>query len=283
MFEKCGPVLRRRSVDNVLEEIKQVGRDFPPLRLIRFADDTFVHHADDWIREFADKYPRQIGVPFYCLMRSNTLTGETARLLAQAGCRAIGMSIECGNEALRNDVLHRGLTDSQVRSSFALAEEYGIRTYASTMLGIPGGRIEDDYDSLDFVRRMGPTAPIFTICTPYHGTDIWRMCVEHGYVDESSQDAGRIGEAQTLRCFSPRERAIQERACYLGPLYCTAPKWLAPAVRAAIRGPFPRLMARYAGFTYTAWRTATRIFPQAIPRTPVGLLRIGLDSVRYLL
>ncbi len=283
MFKECGPVLRRRSVDNVLEEIEQVRRDFPPLRLVRFADDTFAHQADDWTREFADKYPRRIGVPFYCLMRSNTLTEETARLLARAGCQAIGMSIESGSEVLRNEVLHRGLTDNQVRNSFALAEQFGIRTYASTMLGIPGGRIEDDFDSLDFVRRMGPTAPIFTICTPYHGTDIWRKCVERGYVDESAPDAGRIGEAGTLRCFTPQERAIQQRACYLGPLYCTSPKWLAPAVMAAIRGPFPRVLARYAGFTYTACSTAIKIFPQAIPRNPMGLLRIGLDSVRHLL
>jgi hypothetical protein len=66
-------------------------------------------------------------------------------------------------------------------------------------------------------------------------------------------------------------------------MYCTSPDWLAPVIRALIRGPFPKGLARYAGFTYTAYRIATRIFPQAIPRTPMGLVRIGMDSVRYLL
>ena len=42
-------------------------------------------------------------------------------------------------------------------------------------------------------------------------------------------------------------------------------------------------LARYLGHTYTAYRISTRIFPQAIPWTPMAFLRIGLDSVRFLL
>jgi hypothetical protein len=109
------------------------------------------------------------------------------------------------------------------------------------------------------------------------------MCLERGYLDESASDAGRVGEEGTLRCFTPRERSIQARACYLGPMYCTAPNWLAPVIRALIRGPFPKELARYIGFSYTAYRISTRIFPQAIPRTPMGFIRIGLDSVRFLI
>lgn len=283
MFKQCGPVLRRRSVDNVLDEIDQVRREFPPLRLVRFADDTFAHRVDDWLLEFAEKYPRRIGVPFYCLMRSNTLTEETARLLAGAGCQSIGMSVESGDETLRNVVLRRNLTDKLVRESFAIAEKYRITTYACTMLGIPGSTLEDDFRSLDFVRDLQPSAPIFALCTPFTGTDIWRECVKKGWLPESGADSARFHEATELSCFTPREREVQLRACYLGSLYTMAPGWAAPLVRAMIRGPFPMTLARYLGHTYTAYRISTRIFPQAIPWTPMAFLRIGLDSVRFLL
>jgi hypothetical protein len=143
--------------------------------------------------------------------------------------------------------------------------------------------MEDDFTSLDFVRHVGMSAPIFTICKPYKGTDMWRMCVERGYLDESDADVGRIGEPGRLRCFTPREQAIQERACYLGPLYCMSPDWLARILAAIIRAPLPRLPLRYIGFGYTSWHAARTIFPQAIPRSPAGFFRLALDSVRYII
>ena len=80
MFRGCGKLLRRRSVANVIAEIQGVMAEHPPVRFIRFADDTFAHRADAWLEEFAESYSREIKVPFYCLMRSNTMNDDTAGL-----------------------------------------------------------------------------------------------------------------------------------------------------------------------------------------------------------
>ena len=41
-----------------------------------------------------------------------------------------------------------------------------MRVFANTMLGIPGTNLKDDLHSLEFARRVRPTAPPLTNCFP---------------------------------------------------------------------------------------------------------------------
>ena len=281
LFQECGPIARRRSVDNVIEELLWLKKERPPLKIVRFCDDTFAHRVDAWLEEFCEKYPARIGVPFYCTMRSNTLTEDTARLLAKAGCTAIGMPIESAVERVRNQILHRNLSDAQVIASYAVARKYGLRTFVCAMVGIPGSTIEDDFRSLEFVRSIGPSAPFFFICTPYRGTEMWREAVACGDLDADTDPMVSFGTMSVLKCFTAAEKAVQVRMLHLGPLYCAGPGLARPLIRRLIRGPFPLWLAHAVGRPYGMYRIATRIIREAIPRTPGALFRIAVDSVRY--
>ncbi len=94
MFRGCGKIVRRRTVDHVLAEMKEVLTKAPHIRLIKISDDTFAHVVDDWLITFLTRYKREINLPFYCLMRSNTLSKEMARLLKEAGCVSVCMAVE---------------------------------------------------------------------------------------------------------------------------------------------------------------------------------------------
>ncbi|MGN7612770.1 B12-binding domain-containing radical SAM protein [Magnetococcales bacterium HHB-1] len=126
MFKGGGRKLfRRRSVDHLLLEIKQVKAKYPTMRMVRFADDVFVmSRRNAWLEEFAERYPKEVGIPFYCLIRSNSLTEDVAQLLAKAGCRSISMSIEAGESRVRNEVLKRNMPDEMMHQSFSLARNY---------------------------------------------------------------------------------------------------------------------------------------------------------------
>jgi len=282
MFRGCGPILRRRSVENVLEEIEYMGRHYPPMRLVRFTDDTFAHGVDPWLEEFCEKYPRRIGLPFYCLMRSNTLTEDTARLLKQAGCHAVSMSIESGSEAIRNGILGRSLTDERVRESFAIAKRYGLRTFASTMLAIPGTSLKEDFESLEFVRRLKPTAPLFPIWTPYRGTQMWQQAVDAGLLDTGADVANWFNGASALNCYTPEEKNTQLRICFVGPLYVNAPRFLQPLLLRLIKSRIPIGLMLPPLAIYVTYRISTRIFPQGIPRSPSGLFHMIVETVKYM-
>ena len=126
--------MRRRSVDDLLAEIKEVAQHYPVARFVRFADDVFVvNKEDEWLEEFAERYPKEIGLPFYCLIRCNALTENVARLLKKAGCKSFSMSIEAGSERVRNDIMKRNMPDAMVRHAFALARKYGINAWGNSI------------------------------------------------------------------------------------------------------------------------------------------------------
>jgi radical SAM superfamily enzyme YgiQ (UPF0313 family) len=70
LYLRQGKVLRRRSVDHLIEEIQWVMSNYP-LKMIRFGDDNFVDGETAWFTEFVEKYKKKINLPFYCLIRPN--------------------------------------------------------------------------------------------------------------------------------------------------------------------------------------------------------------------
>ena len=63
---------RQRSVDNVIEEVNAVRARYP-LEFVVFVDDTFVV-SREWLAEFAEKFSREVGLPFFCNTRANLVT-----------------------------------------------------------------------------------------------------------------------------------------------------------------------------------------------------------------
>lgn len=281
MYQGCGPIMRRRSVENLLAEIDYVRAKFPPVRFIRFFDDIFALQVDDWLEEFAEKYPKRIGVPFYCLMRPNVFTEDAAKLLKKAGCYSVSMAVEAGTERIRNDILNRRLSDETMQNVFRLARKYGLRTYGNTMVAVPGTTIEDDFQSLDFTRSLGLSVPTFSVCSPSRGTKLAQYAIDNGYIEADAELLTKFSAMSPLNTYTDEEKKIQARIACLGTMYCTVPGFLRSLVRRMISGPFPLAVARKIGFTFTVFRIATRLFPHAIPKNPVTMAKVAIDGIRY--
>jgi len=261
MFKDCGPLLRRRSVNNLLTEVEDTLKRYPPVRFIRFFDDTFSLTVDDWLREFAEEYPKRIGIPFYCLMRPNTFTE--------------------GSEPIRNGILKRGLSDAEMRRAFDLAKKYNLHTYGNTMVGIPGTTLEDDMHSMNFTRSLGLTVPTFSVCSPSRGTELADYAIEHGYMPPDADFITRFSAMSPLNTYTLKEKKIQARIACLGTFYCTVPRVMLPFARALITGPIPLWLAQKLGFSFAVFRIATRLFPHAIPKNPITILQVAWDGIRY--
>lgn len=70
---------RQQSVDHVTEDIRRVRARYP-LEFVVFVDDAFVQ-SNEWLAEFAEKYPRQIGLPFF-----SAILGPTWSPSSRCGC-----------------------------------------------------------------------------------------------------------------------------------------------------------------------------------------------------
>lgn len=103
-FGKKGS-LRRRSVDQVLEELIWAKTHLPINRVL-FYDDVFTVNPR-WLQEFLPRYRDAVGLPFWCYTYPTTHNPEILSWLKDAGCDSITMGIQSGSPTVLREHFSR--------------------------------------------------------------------------------------------------------------------------------------------------------------------------------
>jgi anaerobic magnesium-protoporphyrin IX monomethyl ester cyclase len=271
VYRGKGRRLRQMSVDRVIEEVKSVQARYP-MQFVVFLDDLFIVHAE-WLRELAVKFPRQVGLPFFCNVRANLVTREKIDLLRQAGCASVGMGLETGNPRLRNDILKRNLSDEQIVEASRLAREAGIQLLTTNMLGLPGGSLALDFETLALNHVCRPAYANAFLYQPYPRTELGEYARENGHVEGSLDDIDPSAwERSVLRFATPAEKRQIENFNKLFALAVEWP-WLTGLVRQLIKLP-PNALFRLAYKVWKGYAIKNRIHPyRPSTREFVGTVR----------
>jgi len=174
---------RKRSVSHIIEEVKQVRAKYP-LRMVHFVDDIF-NIKTSWLEEFADRWPKEVGLPFDCILMANMTTDHHIALLKKAGCIYTRIAIEAANDHIRNQVYKKNTTRQQLVNAASYIKKHGIRLGSLNMIGAPGSTIEDEFDTLDLNIECQVDHPLVSLLQPYPMTDINDMTSQMGYATDS--------------------------------------------------------------------------------------------------
>jgi len=226
LYSGCpGKIVRRYSVDYVIEDIKRVKERWP-LSCVKFQDDIFSFKVDEWLEEFCKKYKKEIDLPFFILNRCDLLTEDMVKLLKYAGCRTISMSIEAGNPEVRHHLLKRKMTDKQIIDAHLLCEKYGIATFTNGIFGLPDTTHEDDVATLDLSLKSRVTWGEFSVLYPYPKTELGDYVIEKGYyVPDFDHMHTSCQNRSMLSCFTERQKDIQMNFAMLASVVVVFP-WL---------------------------------------------------------
>jgi anaerobic magnesium-protoporphyrin IX monomethyl ester cyclase len=258
IYRGKGKRLRQMSVGRVVEEVRWVQERYP-VQFLVFLDDLFIVHTD-WMRELAERFPREVGLPFFCNVRANLVTSEKMELLRQAGCVSVGMGLETGNPGLRNDLLKRNLSDEQIVEASGLVREAGMQLLTTNMLGLPGGSLENDFETLALNHVCKPAYANGFLYQPYPRTELGDYAREHGHVEGSLDDIDPSAwERSVLRFSSPAEKRQIENLNKLFALAVEWP-WLASLVWRLIKLP-PNPLFRLAYKLWKGYAIKNRIHP----------------------
>ena len=152
VFAGKGAYVRKMPVQKIIQEIREVRKQYP-VKSIHFSDDTFVLNRQ-WVIDFCKIYKRKVGIPFSCNVRADLVNEPLVRVLRTAGCHAVSFGVESGNEAIRNRVLHKNISDNTILRAVDILRKYNIRFLTTNMVGVPGETIESVYDTIRFNRRI---------------------------------------------------------------------------------------------------------------------------------
>jgi len=254
IYRGMGPIFNRYSVKRLCEELKELKERWPT-QFIKFYDDLFFikRAVDPWLEEFAEIYPREVGLPFFCLTRCNILTEEILKLLIKAGLHSLTMSIEAGNDYVRNHIIKRHMTREEILYAFDLCRKHKVVTFANSIFGIPvkkeimeqHGKTPIDYDieSLKLNIECGATFGEFGCIYPYPGCELTEYVIRNGWFSKEDLQSLHISyqSESPLNCFTPKEKMMQNNLALLGTV-CVAFPWLTNiAVKYLIKLPLTKL------------------------------------------
>ncbi len=252
---------RRRSVDNVIDELRQI-KGKGTLEFVKFEDSIFITHPE-WMREFAPKYAREIGLPFTCFVRAELATPEILKLLKEAGCASVSMGVECGDDELRRTLLNKNITSEQIVAAARLIREHGIGIRTHSILGLPGCSIADDFKTLELNVRCRPDYAAVGLLQPYPGTEIYEYAKSRGFIDADMNEYLRCLPTSysdtVVRFSSPKERRMARNLVRLFPLAVGHPS-LIPLVRQLVKLP-PNPAYRWIYTWWKAWCYFFRVWP----------------------
>lgn len=230
-------VIHNYSIDRIIAECKYVAERWPT-KFWKIYDDIFILSSrgkeGERLKEFAEKWPREIGVPFFVLLRADIVKNnpDILFLLKKAGCQSVTMSIESGNEYVRNKILERSMSDEEIIFSHRLAWELGIKTFSNVIFNIPiikkeiiknrlpQESIDRDLQSVKLAMKSTVHFLECPILFPYPGTKLGKYCEENNFfdgdLDKLPQSYQNISQ---LNCFEINEKRMSQNLALLA-MWC---------------------------------------------------------------
>jgi len=241
MFESAGKVFRRRSVENLLREMRQT-RDSHGTRFAYLDDDIFTLCNVAWLEEFAARYPVEVGVPFMCNLHVKAANERKVRLLKQAGCRLVCFGIECGDEQVSRSLLRRNITNDEIAGLAKTLRDFDIPFITQNLMALPTDQpLNVDLKTLDLNIRCRPDYAVAHLFFPLPGTQLSRYAQEHGYYSAADDVLPEgTNTFSALRFPSPTEKTRVERLHKLFGVVVSFP-FLRPLVPLLIKLPLGRL------------------------------------------
>jgi len=171
-----GKKWRGYSSERVMAELSILRNEYGR-RSIEFLDDTFTLVKSRAI-EISNKIKKEgLDISWAASSRVDTFSKDMAEAMHRAGAHTIYFGIESGTQKIL-DFIGKGITPEQSKISVKNAEEAGLHTFGSFIIGFPQESRSDVKKTLKFSKKVGVDFAQFTIATPYPGTRLWNVALK---------------------------------------------------------------------------------------------------------
>lgn len=243
MYKKLGPFCRRRSVQNVIDEMKAIlAIPGNKKEIVEFHDENF-GTDESWLSEFETLYPQKIGLPFKVQYNPTLISAATIDRLAKCGLYRIKFGIESGTDRIRNQIFHRPGKNSDILSLVKQISKHDIRIRYDLIIDNPYDTEESLRDTIDFLLQL-PKPLRFNLYSLHFFPDypLTRRALKDGYI--------RSEEVQ----FKGLQKTMARQWAFVPKLFpFTKKKILQNIIWLIVHGYAGEKMVRKAVFSETLW------------------------------
>lgn len=160
-----------RDIDEIVNEINLlVNRG---IKEIHFRDQTFGIDRKRTLRLLEHLKLKQIS--WSCFSRVDLINDEILINMKDAGCHTIIFGIESGSYHIREQY-NKNIKDDLIIDILQLCSKIGIKTAGTFIIGLPGERVKDILDTIQFAVSLPLDYASFNIAMPRIGAALGSKC-----------------------------------------------------------------------------------------------------------
>lgn len=185
-----GEYVRNRSVDNIVEELKEVLGRFPQTREIYLEVET-ISINKKWCIELCSALQhlnatlsRPLSFEANLRITPNAYLESVFFEFKKSNFTFLNIGLESGSERVRYEILKRNYSNQDVINTVKLARKYGLKINFYNLIGIPGETADDFKETVKINRICLPDRLSTSIFFPYPGTDLYALCKRQGLLKE---------------------------------------------------------------------------------------------------
>jgi len=223
-----GQKLRLRSAENVVDEMEHLVLDHN-IEMVAFMDDTFTLNKKRVYEICETMKDRGLDNYWGCTARVDTISEELLKTMKDAGCITMFLGVESADQQVLNQV-NKNTNINRIKKTFELTKDYGMRTIASVVLGMPGDTKRSITSTIKFVKTLDPSYAVFSLATPYPGTDFYLKAASENLIkiNDWSKYTLLSPVLETVDCSLDELKKLQKKAFkefYLRPGYIARRTW----------------------------------------------------------
>ncbi len=191
VYRGKGSWVRKRSADNVIEEIQKARACFPTIEAVNIVDDLFFIRSEEDIEDFAVKYKSQVDLPLELDAFPNTISETKVRSLARVPINLISMGIQSGSADTLKNIYKRPTPIEKIIEGINLFSKYKIRAEYHYIVNNPFESDKNRIETLRFAatHHRGPAILRIFPLQFYPGTPLYDQAREAGLIGDRHDSA----------------------------------------------------------------------------------------------
>ena len=217
-----GAKVRRRSVENIVEELKECVEKYNITNFVFWSD---IFNLDkNWTMALCQAIiDSGLKITWSANTRADTADDEMAKMMYKSGCRLVSIGVESGSQYML-EKMGKKITLDDVRRTVKTFKDAKIRIYNYFVIGLPWESEETVEETIRFAIELDSDFISFYTATPLPGSRFYEYAKEHNLFDKETSfenayfyPAVNTHNLTRDRVFELHKSAIKR--FYLRPLY----------------------------------------------------------------
>jgi radical SAM superfamily enzyme YgiQ (UPF0313 family) len=182
-FHTSGSKYRRRSLDNVFEEIDWLFSKYGKHTV--YFNDELLFSDTELLKDFCQKV-KPYEINWSGAGRVDRVNEETLKLVKDCGCFELSLGVESGSDLILKS-MRKNTTTKQIQTAFDAAKRVGIPVYGNIIFGDLEESIDTIKESIEFWKKHQDYKIYLFWIYAFPGSYIYKQAIERGIIKDPVQ------------------------------------------------------------------------------------------------